>query len=467
MARAPTKAGTDRRIRRGGGPASGSAGRTQAGQALPLVLGGALVVVLAALALVALAGAITGTARAQSGADLAAISAARSMRDDLWRRLSPPRLPNGLPNPVHLPKSVYLVRAVAAAREAAVRNGIDWSLLRITFPDRISPAPLRVRVEIRAEIEGPGGVDSGSFETHAEAHAALPTGFGGVPTTASGEGYSGPLAQRQGQPMRPDVAVAFDRLAAAANRVGHRLVITSAYRSDAEQARLFAQNPDPRWVAPPGKSLHRCGTELDLGPASAYGWLAANASRFGFAKRYSWEPWHFGYVNGPAPCAAAAGRTGHAVGGDGSAAAGGLPSFVPAEFRAPIHRAAARRGVSGTLLAAQLGAESNFDPDAVSPAGAQGIAQFMPATAAAYGLRDPFDPVAAIAAQARLMAELLEDFGSIPLALAAYNAGPGAVEACGCVPAYPETQAYVARIVTLMGSLGQLPLPTLEVRLVD
>jgi LAS superfamily LD-carboxypeptidase LdcB len=89
--------------------------------------------------------------------------------------------------------------------------------------------------------------------------------------------------------MRPDVAEAFDRIAAAA-----RLVITSGFRSDAEQADLFEQNPDPIWVAPPGKSLHRCATELDLGPPSAYGWLARNAPRFGFVKRYSWEPWHFG-----------------------------------------------------------------------------------------------------------------------------------------------------------------------------
>jgi LAS superfamily LD-carboxypeptidase LdcB len=56
---------------------------------------------------------------------------------------------------------------------------------------------------------------------------------------------------------------------------------------------LFAAHPDPKWVAPPGKSLHRLGTELDLGPSSAYGWLAANAHRFGFIKRYSWEPWHY------------------------------------------------------------------------------------------------------------------------------------------------------------------------------
>jgi LAS superfamily LD-carboxypeptidase LdcB len=95
-----------------------------------------------------------------------------------------------------------------------------------------------------------------------------------------------------GKPMRPDTARAFDRMAAAARRDGIYLIVVSGYRSDAEQARLFAAHPDPKWVAPPGKSLHRLGTELDLGPASAYGWLLHNSRRFGFIKRYAWEPWH-------------------------------------------------------------------------------------------------------------------------------------------------------------------------------
>jgi hypothetical protein len=89
--------------------------------------------------------------------------------------------------------------------------------------------------------------------------------------------------------MRPDVARAFDRMEAAARADGVRLIVTSAYRSDAEQAELYKRHPDPKWVAPPGKSLHRLGTELDLGPPSAYGWLANNARRFHFHQRYSWE----------------------------------------------------------------------------------------------------------------------------------------------------------------------------------
>jgi soluble lytic murein transglycosylase-like protein len=91
----------------------------------------------------------------------------------------------------------------------------------------------------------------------------------------------------------------------------------------------------------------------------------------------------------------------------------------------------------------------------------------MPGTAAAYGLADPFDPGAAIGAQAHLMRDLLRRFASVPLALAAYNAGEGAVAACMCVPPYPETQAYVARILGLLGGVGDMSGPSLEVRLVE
>jgi soluble lytic murein transglycosylase-like protein len=144
-----------------------------------------------------------------------------------------------------------------------------------------------------------------------------------------------------------------------------------------------------------------------------------------------------------------------------------LPSFVPARFRNPLLRSAARWNVSAPLLAGQLLAESNFDPFAGSPAGAQGIAQFIPSTAAAYGLANPFDPVEAIDAEAHLMSDLIRRFGSPQLALAAYNAGPAPVEACHCVPSIPETTAYVSRIVGLLGGAGALALPVFEVRLVE
>ncbi len=91
----------------------------------------------------------------------------------------------------------------------------------------------------------------------------------------------------------------------------------------------------------------------------------------------------------------------------------------------------------------------------------------MPGTADAMGLLDPFDPGAAINAQAHLMRDLLGRFGSVPLALAAYNAGPGAVAACGCIPPFPETRAYVTKILGLLGGAGDVAMGELEVRLVD
>jgi hypothetical protein len=435
----------------------------EAGQALPLVIGAVAVLLIVVVALASVAGALSGKGRAQRAADLAALSAARSMRDDLPRLLAPAELPSGLVNPRHLDKRAFLQRARRAGKAAAAANGIDPRRLAIEFPDRGSFAPLRARAAVTAALRGT------DVEVEANATAeAMPAGGGsvGAPANATGGGYSGPLAWRQGEGMRPDVAAAFDRMAKAAAGDGVVLVVTSGFRSDAEQAELFAANPDPRWVAPPGQSLHRCGTELDLSPPSAYAWLAANAPRFGFLKRYSWEPWHFGYTAGPPPCSSA----GNAIAGPGDdrgVGGLGLPAYVPAPYRAPLLRSAARWDVSAAVLAAQLMAESNFNPLAVSPAGAQGIAQFMPATAAAYGLSDPFDAAQAIDAQAHLMSDLLGQFGSVPLALAAYNAGPAPVAACGCVPGIPETTAYVARIMGLLEGAGVLFSPPLAVRLIE
>jgi hypothetical protein len=447
----------------------------QSGQALPAVLGAGLILILATLALAAIGGAVTGKGRVQRAADLAALSAARSMRDDIPRLLSPARLPGGAPNPRHLSRGQYLGRARLAAIDAARRNGIDPGRLSIVFPDAASDPPLRARATVRAEIdpeELPGGERLADRRpipviASAVAEASPPSGsWSGMSPIAEGGGYSGPLDYRNGEGMRPDVAAAYDRMAMAARTAGIALVVISGFRSDAEQAELFQRHPDPRWVAPPGHSLHRCATELDIGPSSAYAWLAANAQRFGFLKRYSWEPWHFGFTGGPPPCSDA----GNSIGGsgelDGAGSGAALPSFVPPAYREALLRSASRWNVSAGMLAAQLMAESGFNPRAVSPAGALGIAQFMPATARSYGLHDPFDPIAAIDAQAHLMSDLLRRFHSIPLAVAGYNAGAGAVAACSCVPPYPETRAYVARILTLMDGAGVVLAPPLDVRLV-
>jgi soluble lytic murein transglycosylase-like protein len=175
-----------------------------------------------------------------------------------------------------------------------------------------------------------------------------------------------------------------------------------------------------------------------------------------------------GFTRPPAPCSAAGNAvTGpEASAGVASPSAATLPSFVPSRFRGTLTDAGAKWNVSAALLAAQLMAESNFNPFAISPDGAEGIAQFMPATAASYGLQDPFDPVEAIDAQAHLMSDLIRQFGSPELALAAYNAGPAPVEACSCVPAIPETSAYVTRIMALLGGAGAFSIPPFEVRLI-
>ncbi len=434
----------------------------ESGQALILALGGAFALIVGALALVAIAGAVTGKGRVQRAADLAAISAARSMKDTLPRLLSSPTLPNGLPNPSHLSKEAYLALAREAALAAGRANGVDPARLRLDFPDAASFAPVRARAVVVANLDAAGSPEVQASAV-AEAGATVSDGMAGM---ASGGGYSGPLVYRNGEGMRPDVAEGFDRMASAARADGVSLVVVSGFRSDAEQAELFAAHPDPTWVAPPGDSLHRCATELDLGPESAYAWLAANATRFGFTQRYSWEAWHYGWTKPPAPCSAAADSLGLGNDADGALSGQSLPAFVPAEFRPMILDAAAHWNVSPALLAGQLMAESGFDPNAGSPAGAQGIAQFMPSTAASYGLKNPFDPAEAIDAEAHLMSDLIRQLGSPELALAAYNAGPAPVEACHCIPPYPETQAYVTRILALIGGAGALSMPSFEVRLV-
>jgi soluble lytic murein transglycosylase-like protein len=430
--------------------------RGESGQALVLLVGVLCAVLVGACVLGALARAIGTRGRQQRAADLGALAGARTMRD-LFPRLFVPAAIDGRPNPRHLERAAYLAAGRRAAEAVARANGA--AAVSVTFPHADAIAPVVVRVEAGRAVTLRVGTVARTVDVEASADAQLTPEPAVATPAATGDEYSGPLAHRQGKPMRPDVATAFDRMAAAAATDGVHLLIASAFRSNAEQARLFAAHPDPKWVAPPGTSLHRLATELDLGPRAAYGWLAANASRFHFLKRYSWEPWHFGFVLNASSSPAMA----HRRGDDGAA----LPDLVPARFAAPISKAAQRWNVSATLLAAQLWQESHFNPFARSGAGALGIAQFMPGTAAEYGLEDPLDPTASIDAQAHLMRDLLRRFGDVRLALAAYNAGAGRVQACGCVPPIPETLAYVAAILGLMNGGGDAGAAAgLEVRLV-
>jgi hypothetical protein len=128
-----------------------------------------------------------------------------------------------------------------------------------------------------------------------------------------------------------------------------------------------------------------------------------------------------------------------------------MAGAAPAPYEAMIVAAAKAAGIPASLLREQLRAESGFNPDAHSPAGAEGIAQFMPATAAGLGL-DPYDPQAAIIAAAKLDAANLTHFGGdVAKALAAYNAGTAAVDKYGGVPPFTETRNYVSEIMAAAG----------------
>jgi soluble lytic murein transglycosylase-like protein len=112
--------------------------------------------------------------------------------------------------------------------------------------------------------------------------------------------------------------------------------------------------------------------------------------------------------------------------------------------------AAARYGLDPALLRGLIQQESGFDPGATSAAGAQGLTQLMPGTASALGVTDPLDPAQSIDGGARYLRQQLDRFGGdVSKALAAYNAGPGAVERFGGVPPYAETQGYVAHVLDL------------------
>jgi cell wall-associated NlpC family hydrolase len=126
---------------------------------------------------------------------------------------------------------------------------------------------------------------------------------------------------------------------------------------------------------------------------------------------------------------------------------------VPADLQPLFQAAGSRYGVDPNLLAAVAKQESGFQTGAVSGAGAEGLMQLMPATAAGLGV-SPFDPGQAIDGAAQLLSGYLQKYnGSVPLSLAAYNAGPGAVDQYGGVPPYSQTTSYVSNIMGMLGSV--------------
>ncbi len=148
-----------------------------------------------------------------------------------------------------------------------------------------------------------------------------------------------------------------------------------------------------------------------------------------------------GLAQSPGPGASAATQSG--------AQAAGSAGATPGTFQEAIAAASQATGLDPRLLAAVAQQESGGNAGAVSPVGAEGLMQLMPGTAQALGVQNPFDPTQNAIGGATYLKEMLQEFqGNLSLALAAYNAGPGAVQEYGGIPPYPETEAYVRGVLS-------------------
>jgi soluble lytic murein transglycosylase-like protein len=144
-----------------------------------------------------------------------------------------------------------------------------------------------------------------------------------------------------------------------------------------------------------------------------------------------------------------------------------VPTATPAASLTEIIRLTAERhNVPHELVSAVIRVESGFNVRAVSPKGARGLMQLMPQTANILGVRDSFDPSDNIDGGVRHLRGLLDTYGNdLPLVLAAYNAGEGAVKRHGGIPPYAETQAYVERIMSILGAgqaVASMPASTFQ-----
>jgi soluble lytic murein transglycosylase-like protein len=155
-----------------------------------------------------------------------------------------------------------------------------------------------------------------------------------------------------------------------------------------------------------------------------------------------------------AGAAAPSGATPTTLGGgaNGATATTTVPTTLgggaPTQYDAQITASATKYGIDPALLKGLIRQESNFNADARSSAGAQGLTQLMPGTASGLGVTDASDPAQAIEGGAKYLKQQLDRFGGDPTkALAAYNAGPGAVAKYGGVPPYAETQNYVQKVL--------------------
>ena len=365
--------------------AAGTA-RSARGQATILLIGGLAGILIATVIVGAVARAVGKEAAAQRAADLAAVAAARVMHDN-YGRLFEPAYIRRRPNPNHLEKADYLALGRPRGLRVAAANGAaagDGQLPRRGH-DRPRPRARRDPRDRRASGSATRGVRRPSPSSPRPSSARPRTSRS--PPAAATTARSRPARASGCAPTSRSRSTAWRRPPAP---TASRWSSTAATAPTPNRPSSGPEHPDPKWVARPGTSLHRNGTELDLGPPSAYAWLAANATRFHFLQRYAWEPGISGSRLNPASRPTAGDRR-RAMQRRATARPACRTARCRGSCRPASPRCCARRRCAGT-------SPRSCSPRSSMPsrgstrsrsrsAGAQGIAQFMPATARGDGAR--------------------------------------------------------------------------------
>jgi hypothetical protein len=196
------------------------------------------------------------------------------------------------------------------------------------------------------------------------------------------------------------------------------------------------------------------------------------AAQPAWAQIYSWRDAQGALVLSDKPRADGGTMTTYAVKGSAKVRATRMPDATPGaavrsdDYGDVIAEHASQHGLTPDLVRAVIQVESGFNPRAVSPKGAMGLMQLMPATARDLGVMNPFEPEQNIAGGVRYLKQLLDRYDSnVELALAAYNAGPASVERYSGIPPYRETQDYVKKVTARSGPAA--PPPTIIYKWID